>query len=190
MPEPDSHLRWVEHSRQSAGRSPLFDLVVSRRTSATGKTGDFWILEARDWVTVVPVTRAMAGDESFLMVRQYRHGAELITLEFPAGLVEKGEAPAIAAARELTEETGFSAGRLIALGELRPNPSFMNNRCFTFLAEDLSRVGATSLDELEELESLVVGSREVEERMGTGELVNALTFVALALYRRYRTERA
>lgn len=172
------------------GRSPLFDLIVSRRTSATGKTGDFWILESRDWVTVVPVTRISSGAEGFLMVRQYRHGADMITLEFPAGLVEKGEDPAVAAARELAEETGYRAGRMIALGEMRPNPAFMDNRCFTFLAEDLSLAGNASLDELEELESLVVESAEVEKRIGTGELVNSLTYVALALYRRYRAQRA
>jgi 8-oxo-dGTP pyrophosphatase MutT (NUDIX family) len=169
------------------GHSPLFDLTVSRRASATGKTGDFWILEARDWVTVVPVTRAPSGAEGFLMVRQYRHGAEMITLEFPAGLVERGEDPIAAAARELAEETGYRAGRMIPLGDLRPNPAFMNNKCFTFLAEDLSLAGDTSLDELEELESLVIESAELEKRIGTGELVNALTYVALALYRRYRT---
>ena len=146
----------------------------------------YFVRESRGFAIVA----ALTPERRIVLVRQYKHGIGQIVLELPAGMIDAGESPDETAPRELTEETGFSAGRLIALGELRPNPSFMNNRCFTFLAEDLSRVGATSLDELEELESLVVGSREVEERMGTGELVNALTFVALALYRRYRTERA
>ena len=117
------------------------------------------------------------------MVRQYRHGADMITLEFPAGLVEPGEDPAAAAARELLEETGFRADRITPLGSMRPNPAFMNNRCYSFLAEGLTRVGETALDDLEELDAVTVGAADLDQRMGTGELVNALTCVALALYR-------
>jgi ADP-ribose pyrophosphatase len=187
MQETDARLRWVEHSRRIVARGPIFDLSVSERSSATGKTGEFWVLDGPDWVTVVPVLPAPSGDESFLMVRQFRHGAEMITLEFPAGLVEKGEDPAMAAARELAEETGFKSGRMTALGDFLPIPAFMNNHCYTFLAEDLSRAGELSLDEQEELDPLVIGVGEVEKRMGTGELVNALTYVGFALYRRHKT---
>jgi ADP-ribose pyrophosphatase len=184
MRDIDVRLRWVEHSRRNVARCPLFDLSVSQRSSPGGKTGDFWVLSAQDWVNVVPVVRSPEGHQAFLMVRQYRHGAEMVTLEFPAGLVERGEDPAVAASRELREETGYAAGRLTPLGVMRPNPAFMDNRCFTFLAEDLTLVGEVSLDELEELEAITIDAREVEERMGTGELVNALSLVALALYRR------
>ena len=104
------------------------------------------------------------------MVRQYRHGADLITTEFPAGLVERGEDPAAAAGRELMEETGFRAGRLTLLGELTPNPAFMTNRCFTYLAEDLHPVGGPALDDLEALESLSLPVAEVEDRAGGAKL--------------------
>jgi 8-oxo-dGTP pyrophosphatase MutT (NUDIX family) len=110
----------------------------------------------------------------------------MITTEFPAGLVEKDEDPAAAAARELTEETGYRAGRLTLIGELRPNPAFMTNRCFTYLAEDLGPAGKPDLDDLETLESFSLPVAEVEERAGGGELVNALTLVALMSYQRHR----
>jgi 8-oxo-dGTP pyrophosphatase MutT (NUDIX family) len=162
----------------------LFDLYTSRRTSGAGKTGEFYILEAPDWVTIVPVLRTPGQEDAFLMVRQYRHGAELITTEFPAGLVEPGEDPLRAAARELEEETGYRAGRMTPLGRICPNPAFMNNWCSTFLAEDLAHVGDSALDETEVVDVLQIPARALRESIGTGELVNALTMVALMWYER------
>jgi ADP-ribose pyrophosphatase len=186
MPDKDAHLLWKEVSRRLIASSPIFDLYAAERVSSAGQKGEFWILEARDWVNVVPVLAPAEGEQRFLMVRQYRHGANLITTEFPAGLVERGEDPAAAAGRELAEETGYRAGRLTLIGELRPNPAFMNNRCFTFLAEDLQPAGGTALDDLEALESLSLPIAEVEQGAGRGELVNALTLVALMSYQRHR----
>ena len=116
----------------------------------------FSVLAAPDWVTVVPVLRMPGREDVFLMVRQYRHGVELITTEFPAGLVEPGENSLHAALRELEEETGHRAGRMTLLGRVSPNPAFMNNWCSTFLAEDLARVGGLTLDETEELDVLEI----------------------------------
>jgi 8-oxo-dGTP pyrophosphatase MutT (NUDIX family) len=188
MPDGDAHLRWTELSRRRIASGGLFDLFAAERVSAAGRRGEFWILSARDWVNIVPVLRPAAGVPRFLMVRQYQHGAEQITTEFPAGLVEKGEDPTAAAARELREETGYRAGRLTLIGDLRPNPAFMTNRCYTFLAEDLEPAGRPALDELESLESLTLPIAHVEARAGQGELVNALTLVALMSYQRYLAE--
>ena len=186
MPDKDAHLRWTELSRRRIASGVIFDLFAADRASPGGQRGEFWILEARDWVTVVPVVLDPSGRPCFLMVRQYRHGADRITTEFPSGLVEHGEDPEAAAARELREETGHRAGRLVGLGSLLPNPAFMNNRAHTFVAEQLEEDGAPALDELESLDSLTIPVDEVYRQAGRGELVNAMTVVALAEYQRYR----
>jgi ADP-ribose pyrophosphatase len=180
----EDRLRWEEHARTHVASCSLFDLYASRRTSVQGKTGEFCILTAPDWVNVIPLLDD-AG-ERLLMVRQYRHGAGLVTTEFPAGLVETGEDPSAAAARELEEETGYRAGRLSLLSRVSPNPAFMNNWCSTYLAEDLVRVGGLALDDTEHLEPLTVTREELARGIGTGELVNSLTVMAFLLWERSR----
>ncbi len=180
----DEHLRWSERSRELVARCGIFDLYRSRRADAGGREGVFHVLEAPDWVNVVPLVDDPDRGPCFLMVRQHRHGADLVTTEFPAGLVDPGEAALAAAERELAEETGHRAGRLTLLGRVSPNPAFMSNWCTTFLAEDLAPVEGACLDELERLEVRRVPVGELVERAGTGEYVNSLVLVALALYQR------
>jgi 8-oxo-dGTP pyrophosphatase MutT (NUDIX family) len=189
MSDSDTHLLWKELSRRQIASCGIFNLFTSERRSGDGRNGEFWILEARDWVNVVPLVAAAGGEPGLLMVRQYRHGAEKITTEFPAGLVEPGEDPAVAAARELREETGHRAGRLTLIGSVHPNPAFMTNRCFTFLAEDLEAVSAQDLDDTESLDFMVLPVTDVQAQAGRGELVNALTLVALMSFQRFQRER-
>jgi ADP-ribose pyrophosphatase len=185
----DARLRWDESSRRRVASCVLFDLYASVRTAPDGRRGEFWLLDAPDWVNVVPLVMTPEGP-AFVMVRQYRHGSAMITTEFPAGAVEQGEDPRVAAARELREETGYRAGNLTLLGRVQPNPAFMGNWCSTWLAEDLTVEGAARLDELEDLEALTVPVSDVEARMGSGEYVNSLAVVALSLYQRRLAERA
>ena len=152
--------------RQGAGSSRSFPSSTSgrrRRVSPAGQEGEFCLIQTPDWVNVVPVLRGASGDERFLMVRQFRQGAGIVTTEFPAGLVEPGEDPRDTALRELREETGQAAGRLTLIGKVAPNPAFMTNWCYTYLAEDLSPSEGAHADELELLETREVGARELAE---------------------------
>ncbi|MCX7028834.1 MAG: NUDIX hydrolase [Spirochaetes bacterium] len=180
----DARLRWTERTRELVARCGVFDLYRSHRAAPDGREGDFHVLEAPDWVNVVPVVNDPARGRCFLMVRQHRHGADLVTTEFPAGLVEPGEDPREAAERELAEETGRRAGRMTVIGRVAPNPAFMTNWCTTFLAEDLAPAPGAAQDALELLETRMVPERELFERAGTGEYVNSLVVVALAWFLR------
>lgn len=69
---------------------------VRRDLSADPRTGrehDFYVLEAPDWINVVPLT----ADNEVVMIEQYRHGTEEVTLEIPGGMVDAGEEPQAAA---------------------------------------------------------------------------------------------
>lgn len=180
----DERLVWRERSRRLLRRCGIFDLYRSVRTAADGRKGLFHLLEAPGWVNVVPVLPGPA--ERFLMIRQYRQGLGAFTVEFPAGLVERGEEPAQAAARELEEETGRRAGALRRLGVVAANPAFMTNWCTTFCAEELSPPVAPRPDRLERLEVLEVPLARLQEGLGAGEFVNPMTVVALCWYLRER----
>ncbi len=179
MSRSSDHLRWSESSRDKLLSCRIFDVFLSHSSAPDGRKGDFYLLSAPNWVNVVPVVRGEYGGESFLMVRQYRHGASMMTTEFPAGLCEPGEEPLAAAARELEEETGRKAARMSLLGRISPNPAFMDNWCYTYLAEDLSPAGERSLDHLELLDVEDVPAERLIREIGTGEFVNSLTMSAL-----------
>jgi ADP-ribose pyrophosphatase len=182
----DDALSWQEIHSSLIQACGIFDLYRSRRRNRS-REGDFYLLRARNWVNVVPVLPGPDGVR-FLMVRQYRQGIEGVTVEFPAGLVEEGEKPDRAAARELLEETGCRA-RLVPIGTIAPNPAFMDNLCYSFLAEDLQRVAEPSLDELELLEVVEVPAAILEQAIGTAPFLNSMTALAYFWYLRSRDGR-
>lgn len=108
----------------------------------TGAVRTFSIIHSSDWVNVV----ALTPDDRVVLVRQYRHGIGRQTLEIPGGMVDPGETPLEAAQRELREETGYATARWREIGLVEPNPAIQTNRCHTFLALDVERVGELALD--------------------------------------------
>ncbi len=92
---------------------------------------------------VVPVT----DDGKILMVKQYRNALDRYTLEIPAGGLNSPEEPMIeAAARELTEETGYSCEQLEFLISIRTTVAFCNEKIEIFVARNL-KPGKQCLDE-------------------------------------------
>jgi ADP-ribose pyrophosphatase len=177
----DGRFTWREERSELIQRCGIFDLYRSQRTAADGRSAGFYLLQAPAWVNVVPVLEGLPAAERLIMVRQFRQGIGRTTVEFPAGLVEPGEDPREAAARELAEETGYRAASLRLIGQVAPNPAFMSNCCTTFCAEGLT-AGPRRPDPLEELEVLEIGLEEVRAGLGAGELVNSMTIVALYWY--------
>ncbi|MBU1702225.1 MAG: NUDIX domain-containing protein [Candidatus Eisenbacteria bacterium] len=121
---------WKLTSRRTLFESAPFRLREDRLVSPrTGDEAPYYVMECADWVNVV----ALTDDDQLVLVRQYRFGRETFTLEIPGGVVERGEDPAIAAARELREETGYACGAIEPLGWHEPNPAIQNNRVHSFV---------------------------------------------------------
>ena len=143
------------------------------------------ILDAPSWVNVI----ALTPDDRVLLVRQWRYGIGALTLEIPGGIVEEGEDPREAAGRELFEETGYRAGRISYLGEVEPNPAFITNRCFTFVAADLERIGEPEGDGEEELTVECVTLAEIPQLVLSGAIRHALVIAAFYLFDHQRSVR-
>jgi ADP-ribose pyrophosphatase len=176
-------LAWKVLSRRKLLDCRIFELGEVESESPKGKRGRFIVLDAPDWVSVVPLIETERGP-AFLMVRQFRHGTGTSSLEFPGGVVEAGEDPRSAVLRELREETGYSASKVTRLGAVRPNPAFIDNVYHVFLAEGLAAAGAQELDEHEELEVEIVPIKEARRALEEDSRAHALMVVALALYDR------
>jgi ADP-ribose pyrophosphatase len=123
---------------------------------------------------------ALSADGDLLLVRQYRHAAGAWMLEIPAGRLEPGELPLLAAQRELEEEAGYRARRWEVLATFYPAPGFCSELMTLFLATELEPVaGKRPHDADEELEIV----RKKPAELLAGEVIDAKTLIAAMLLR-------
>lgn len=175
--------RWRRLSTKVVGDFRIFKLLEHETEAPhTGLRRLTWTIEACDWVNVVAIT----PDDRIVLVRQYRHGLDDVTIEIPGGMCDEGEDPAVAAARELREETGY-AGEMVRLTTVLPNPAIQTNRCHVFLVRDAIRVGEPEPDPGEDLEVMLEPVARVRERIAEGSIDHALVIAAFAAYERHRT---
>ena len=121
------------------------------------------------------------------LVRQFRYAYQEELLEIPAGKLEKGEDPMLAAKRELEEETGLIASELKPLFTLYPTPGYTNEKIYIYEAVGI-REGKQHLDEGEFLNVEYVPVKTALGWIEKGTLRDAKTIVALQRYALEHTE--
>lgn len=126
-------------------------------------------------VGVLPVDRS----GNIILVRQFRYPYDTELLEIPAGKLDHGaEDFAACGARELKEETGCTAGRIVPLGAQYPSPGFLTEVVHLFAALDLTE-GEMQPDEDEFVEVVRLPIAEVEAMIARDEIRDAKTIVAM-----------
>lgn len=181
-----SHLVWKTKSREEKYSCPIFKINEVQRQSTDNRESTFVEVSSTNWVTMIPYFTDDKGQEFFIMEKQYRHGSDSVTIEFPAGLIEKGEEAEAAAKRELLEETGLECSNCLLLGDVSPNPAFMTNRNSFFLLSGLRLVSSQKLDANEQLDVVYVPVEQAIQSMGTGRFDNGMMMLALGFYLRLK----
>jgi len=177
----DKSLVWQELSRKELLKTPVYTVKETTSKAPDGSEGHYIVTEAPDWCILIPSLKDEKGDD-FLMVKQWRHAHQGLSIEFPGGVLERGEDAEKGGARELLEETGYRATKMTKLGVMNPNPALFSNRVYVYLAEELVKDGAQHLDKDEHVAYSRIAKKEVIEKMGTLEYPHALMTSALGLY--------
>ncbi len=176
----NKNLYWKRNKQSVLLKTRVVTVNEYESTSPTGEQGKYIVMDAPDWVITIPV---LEKPRRFIMVKQWRHGLDSLSTEFPGGVIDKNETPKDAAFRELKEETGYIAQKLEELGSFSPNPAIMSNKVYCFVAKDLIPTGKQNLDKDEYVNFFELTEEEVLKKMGSKEFPHGLMLAALELFR-------
>lgn len=159
MAEKTSRIKVLSSETKYTGR--VFTVRRDELIEPTGMKAVREIITHPGSVVVFPVF----DDGRILIIRQYRYATRQFMWELVAGHREPGEDFRVGAARELKEETGYTARRYRKLLEIYPSPGFLGERMVIFLAEGLTKGKARPEDD-ERIEARRVSSRSTKPNDG------------------------
>jgi ADP-ribose pyrophosphatase len=130
----------------------------------------------RNYSTIVP----FISKNEVLVIRSYRHLVDSIQVEAPSGYIENGENPDQAAKRELEEETGYAAKKIVSLGCYTLDYTMFEQKGNLFAAYDLRNEEGRkqSLGKMEKIETDIITIDEIKQLLFEGKILNAASIVA------------
>lgn len=187
----DEDLVWEELSTEHIVKDEWIDFRRSAFRFPDGRIFEpYYTYSRRNYVIIVP------SDEegNYLLVRQFRQGIRKVTIEFPAGGIERKDGKeyggeddlntedALAAAkRELLEETGYTSDEFVHLLTIPANATIADNYAHLYMAKNCRKVAGQSLDEMEFLNVEKYTAEEIEDMIAKGEFLQAMHITAWLL---------
>lgn len=157
--------------------APWLEVVREKLAIPGGTTADFYRVEMPAFAQVLPVTK----DGDLVLIESYRPGYREWSWGVPGGMVEPGETPEKAAARELLEEAGYKANRFLPVGNFGIDGNRGCGRMHLFLGLGVEQVAEPSLDATEQMRVRVVGLEEAKGRLLAGDFKGLPEMSSLAL---------
>ncbi|MDD3186123.1 MAG: NUDIX hydrolase [Anaerostipes sp.] len=146
-------------------------------TLPNGNTVTWDLVKHNGAAAIVPVTK----EGKIILAKQYRNALDQMTLEIPAGGIEKGEKPYDCAVREVEEETGYKAGIVEPLIDIITAIGFCDEKVSIFVARDLEP-SRQNLDEDEFIDVYEYTIDEIKEMIYSGEIFDAKTIAGVLTY--------
>jgi ADP-ribose pyrophosphatase len=126
---------------------------------------------------------AQLPDGRFVFIRQFRKPMERICFEVVAGNCDPGEDEVVSAMRELQEETGYEAQSMELLGPIFPSVGYCTERIDIYFAKTADEKGATSFDDDERIETVIISESEMDRMIRENKIADAKTLAAWMLYK-------
>jgi ADP-ribose pyrophosphatase len=145
-----------------------------------GSEQEHHVVEIAEAVVVVPVL----ADGRIVLIGHYRHATRKTSWEVPAGRIGAGETPRGTAERELAEEAGFRAGRLIGLPGFYPTNGISAHYSHTFCALDCVELASAAPEESEQILVRTHTRAQVEALLDAGRIEGGFSAIALMYYLR------
>ena len=163
--------KWIRNEEIHKGK--IFSLWGGQVELDNGEVVTREIIRHRGGVGMVPVI-----DGNVILIRQFRISIERELIELPAGRLEPNEEPMSCAARELEEEIGYRAGRLIPLASYYASVGNSNERMHLFLALDLEKT-KVNLEADERIREVLIPLATVKEKLANQEFEDSKTIIGL-----------
>ena len=139
-----------------------------------GKEKIYTRIIRKNYSTVVP----FISKDQILVIKSYRHLVDSIQIEAPSGYIEPAEDPKEAALRELREETGYKANKIISVGSYTLDYTMIEQKGYLYAAYDLEYQGLQQLGTMELIEPAIMSIKEILKLLAEGKILNASSIVA------------
>lgn len=163
--------KWLQQEEIHKGK--IFSLWGGKVELDDGEVAVREYIRHAGGVGIVPVV-----DGKVIMIRQFRISIERELIELPAGRLEPNEEPMTCAARELEEEIGYRAKKLIPIASYFASVGNSNERMYLFLAFDLEKT-ERRLESDERIREVVMSLETVREKLTNQEFEDSKTIIGL-----------